>query len=89
MGMERLKLANLLMNQLDNIEQESGIFLIKPMYSYRGRSVVRLILPVRTMNQTKEIYIFFNYYVLLDFFKEGKNSHIGLVSVNKKFVTTF
>ena len=37
MGMERLKLANLLMNTLDGIEQESGIFLIKPMYSYRGR----------------------------------------------------
>ncbi|KAL3884703.1 hypothetical protein ACJMK2_024815 [Sinanodonta woodiana] len=37
MGIERLRLANLLMETLDNIEQESGIFLIKPMYSYRGR----------------------------------------------------
>ncbi|XP_033725885.1 myosin-6-like isoform X14 [Pecten maximus] len=38
MGSERLRLANLLMETLDSIEQESGIFLIKPMYSYRGRS---------------------------------------------------
>ena len=37
MGIERLKLANLLMDTLDTIEQESGIFLIKPMYSYKGR----------------------------------------------------
>ncbi|KAK3739366.1 hypothetical protein RRG08_043921 [Elysia crispata] len=39
MGIERLKLANLLMDTLDTIEQESGIFLIKPMYSYKGREV--------------------------------------------------
>lgn len=37
MGMERYRLANMLMETLDGIEQESGIFLIKPMYSYRGR----------------------------------------------------
>ncbi|KAL5020532.1 hypothetical protein ScPMuIL_003424 [Solemya velum] len=37
MGVERLRMANLLMETLDNIEQESGIFLIKPMYSYRSR----------------------------------------------------
>ncbi|CAL1539571.1 unnamed protein product, partial [Lymnaea stagnalis] len=39
MGLDRLKLANILMETLDTIEQESGIFLIKPMYSYRGREV--------------------------------------------------
>lgn len=39
MGMERYRLANMLMETLDGIEQESGIFLIKPMYSYRGRYV--------------------------------------------------
>ena len=37
MGMERMKLANVLMETFDDIERESGIFLIKPMYSYRGR----------------------------------------------------
>ncbi|XP_055872549.1 uncharacterized protein LOC106066201 isoform X3 [Biomphalaria glabrata] len=37
MGSERISLANMLMETLDTIEQESGIFLIKPMYSYRGR----------------------------------------------------
>ena len=37
MGVERYRLANMLMETLDIIEQESGIFLIKPMYSYRGR----------------------------------------------------
>jgi hypothetical protein len=37
MGSERLRLAQLLMEILDDIEQESGIFLIKPMYSYKGR----------------------------------------------------
>ena len=37
MGMERLRIANELMETLDMIEQQSGIFLIKPMYSYRGR----------------------------------------------------
>ncbi|XP_052692637.1 uncharacterized protein LOC128170920 isoform X5 [Crassostrea angulata] len=39
MGSERMRLANLLMETLDSIEQESGIFLIKPMYSYRGREI--------------------------------------------------
>ncbi|KAK3792185.1 hypothetical protein RRG08_026589, partial [Elysia crispata] len=39
MGIERLKLANLLMDTLDTIAQESGIFLIKPMYSYKGREM--------------------------------------------------
>ena len=37
MGFERLRLAAMLMDSLDSIEQESGLFLIKPMYSYRGR----------------------------------------------------
>ncbi|XP_071098823.1 putative leucine-rich repeat-containing protein DDB_G0290503 [Haliotis cracherodii] len=39
MGAERLKLANILMETLDSIEQESGLFLIKPMYSFRGREM--------------------------------------------------
>ncbi|XP_067653461.1 putative leucine-rich repeat-containing protein DDB_G0290503 [Haliotis asinina] len=39
MGAERLKLANMLMETLDSIEQESGLFLIKPMYSFRGREM--------------------------------------------------
>ncbi|WAR30176.1 hypothetical protein MAR_003744 [Mya arenaria] len=37
MGMDRYRLANMLMETLDSIEQDCGIFLIKPMYSYRGR----------------------------------------------------
>lgn len=37
MGVERYRLASMLMETLDSIEQESGLFLIKPMYSYRGR----------------------------------------------------
>ena len=37
MGAARMKLAQMLMETLDNIEQESGIFLIKPMYSFRRR----------------------------------------------------
>ena len=37
MGIERLRIASQLMETLDTIEQQSGIFLIKPMYSYRGR----------------------------------------------------
>jgi hypothetical protein len=36
---QRLKIAVDLMHTLDNIEQQSGIFLIKPMYSYKGRLV--------------------------------------------------
>ena len=36
MGSERLELANFLMVTLDDIERESGIFLIKPMFSYRS-----------------------------------------------------
>ncbi|GFR87029.1 centrosome-associated protein CEP250-like isoform X1, partial [Elysia marginata] len=57
MGIERLKLANLLMDTLDTIEQESGIFLIKPMYSYKGRDVKpgghpgKLSRPVRTQHR--------------------------------------
>ncbi|ESO89706.1 hypothetical protein LOTGIDRAFT_234110 [Lottia gigantea] len=39
MGSERLRMANLLMETLDSIENESGIFLIKPMYSYRSRDL--------------------------------------------------
>ena len=37
---ERLRLATNLMSTLDYIEQQSGIFLVKPMYSYKGRLVV-------------------------------------------------
>ena len=36
LGSERLQLANMLMITLDEIERESGIFLIKPMFSYRA-----------------------------------------------------
>ena len=36
LGSERIQLANLLMITLDEIERESGIFLIKPMFSYRA-----------------------------------------------------
>jgi len=36
----RMELANQLMETLMSIEQESGIFLIKPMFSWRGRQVV-------------------------------------------------
>ncbi len=39
MGLERLHLAQMLMETLDAIERESGIFLIKPMYSYKGKYV--------------------------------------------------
>ncbi|XP_064645331.1 centromere-associated protein E-like isoform X3 [Lineus longissimus] len=42
MGSERLRLAQLLMEVLDDIEMESGIFLIKPMYSYKGREYLNL-----------------------------------------------
>ncbi|KAL8591259.1 hypothetical protein ACOMHN_017583 [Nucella lapillus] len=53
MGIERLRLAAMLMDSLDSIEQESGLFLIKPMYSYRGRELKapptqKLARPVRT-----------------------------------------
>lgn len=37
---KRMKIATDLMHKLDNIEQQSGIFLIKPMYSFKGRNVV-------------------------------------------------
>ena len=37
MGEERLHLVSELMTTLDSIERESGIFLIKPMYSYKGQ----------------------------------------------------
>ena len=33
----RLRYKCVLMNSLDNIELESGLFLTKPMYSYHGR----------------------------------------------------
>ncbi|KAK2167423.1 hypothetical protein LSH36_28g08067 [Paralvinella palmiformis] len=38
MGEERLHLVSELMTTLDSIERESGIFLIKPMYSYKGQT---------------------------------------------------
>ncbi|KAK7096390.1 hypothetical protein V1264_005690 [Littorina saxatilis] len=53
MGVERLRLAAMLMDSLDNIENQSGLFLIKPMYSFRGRELKapptqKLARPVRT-----------------------------------------
>ena len=39
MGNDRLRFANILMETLEDIEQQSGIFLIKPMYSFKGRLV--------------------------------------------------
>ena len=36
-GAERLRLAGLLMQTMDRIERESGIFLIKPMFAYKGK----------------------------------------------------
>ncbi|XP_077869991.1 uncharacterized protein LOC102802324 [Saccoglossus kowalevskii] len=37
MGEERLRLAHILMDTLSMIEEESGIFLIKPIYSWKGK----------------------------------------------------
>jgi hypothetical protein len=34
---EQVNLANQLYQKFDNIEQESGIFLIKPKLSYHGK----------------------------------------------------
>ena len=34
---EQLNIANQLNQKFDNIEQESGIFLIKPNLSYHGK----------------------------------------------------
>ena len=36
--MERLRIVSELMETLDTIEQQSGMFLIKPMYSEEGRT---------------------------------------------------
>lgn len=38
---ERMKLAHLLMESLTKIEEESGIFLIKPILSWKGRYRVK------------------------------------------------
>jgi hypothetical protein len=43
MGNDRLRFANILMETLEDIEQQSGIFLIKPMYSFKGRLVLSYI----------------------------------------------
>ena len=40
MTSERMRLAGLLMDTLENIEKESGIFLIKPVYTYRAPYVI-------------------------------------------------
>ena len=40
LGDERLRLMSQLMETLDDIEKESGIFLIKPMYSYKAKWVL-------------------------------------------------
>lgn len=58
MGLERLRLAAMLMDSLDSIEQESGLFLIKPMYSFRGRELKapptqKLARPARTQPVTR------------------------------------
>ncbi|XP_074660245.1 uncharacterized protein LOC141912760 isoform X2 [Tubulanus polymorphus] len=37
MDERRILLAKMLMDTLDNVEEESGIFLIKPVYSFKGR----------------------------------------------------
>ena len=37
MAMERMRLSHLLLEALCRIEQESGIFMIKPILSYQGR----------------------------------------------------
>ncbi|XP_063437064.1 myosin heavy chain, striated muscle-like isoform X13 [Mytilus trossulus] len=42
MGNDRLRFANILMETLENIEQQSGIFLIKPMYSFKGRDTINI-----------------------------------------------
>ncbi|XP_060555548.1 uncharacterized protein LOC132716319 isoform X1 [Ruditapes philippinarum] len=63
MGSERYRLANMLMETLDSIEQESGLFLIKPMYSYRGREpkeqlysgkITRPFRPHRTLSPLRD-----------------------------------
>ncbi|XP_053387320.1 uncharacterized protein LOC123542904 [Mercenaria mercenaria] len=63
MGIERYRLANMLMETLDSIEQESGLFLIKPMYSYRGREpkeqpysgkITRPFRPHRTLSPLRD-----------------------------------
>ena len=36
MAGERQRLAGMLMETLESIEAESGIFLIKPVYTYRA-----------------------------------------------------
>ncbi|XP_067884956.1 uncharacterized protein [Heterodontus francisci] len=54
---QRMNLANTLMNTLENIEEESGLFLIKPSLSWKGRPTskkhkfkvsVRHRLPIKT-----------------------------------------
>ncbi|XP_077997030.1 uncharacterized protein LOC144450307 isoform X2 [Glandiceps talaboti] len=40
MGEERMRLAQILMDTLTMIEEESGIFLIKPIYSWKGKGYI-------------------------------------------------
>ncbi|XP_025084142.1 myosin-10-like isoform X4 [Pomacea canaliculata] len=59
MGLERLRLAAMLMDSLDNIEEESGLFLIKPMYSFKGRELKvpvtqKLTRPVRMQPASRQ-----------------------------------
>ncbi|XP_052059105.1 myosin heavy chain, striated muscle-like isoform X5 [Mytilus californianus] len=66
MGNDRLRFANILMETLENIEQQSGIFLIKPMYSFRGRDIkeryagklARPMRPQRNISPAREISSF-------------------------------
>lgn len=66
MGNDRLRFANILMETLEDIEQQSGIFLIKPMYSFKGRDIkeryagklARPIRPQRNISPTREISSF-------------------------------
>ncbi|XP_071141114.1 myosin-10-like [Mytilus edulis] len=66
MGNDRLRFANILMETLENIEQQSGIFLIKPMYSFKGRDIkeryagklARPMRPQRNISPAREISSF-------------------------------
>ena len=66
MGNDRLRFANILMETLEDIEQQSGIFLIKPMYSFKGRDIkeryagklARPMRPQRNISPTREISAF-------------------------------
>lgn len=65
MGNDRLRFANILMETLEDIEQQSGIFLIKPMYSFKGRLVLSYIF--LTCSHSMLLYcLYLCYYLYLD-----------------------